>query len=381
MTRKVSYTKNYGESGKLAKTSSRLDYAPFDDYQARLSTHIGKARAWAGLEEISFTEYGQTNRATAQDQILYNQGFAFGLTRMREENASFTLWADGQWGDSYNVALVNRVTDENYSTLDAALPYMNGNQAFRGVNWAILEFGGGPSWFTAPTAEQVQRYADAGANVIRLPITSVYMQPTSNLQALDASYMQLVDDSINNIYSTGMQVILNIHDYCKYRDVAIVQGTAEQTGYHDMLDKLLNYSISDGNGGTVPIKDHPGLYALEIMNEPHNAVSTAAWEVLAQEAVTYIRSTINWSGKLLIATGSFSGVHSVDSYHPDGPFITDPQNNFTWVLHYYPNSYGQFGNWDGTFQKPSGPDGVPATYAEELASASSFANQGQFNAL
>lgn len=331
---------------------SLTTYTPNNDAESRALVHLQKAADWTtdGAGMI-FTEFNTTNRAVGSEATDHQNLLNAMMLKMRSMNASWTPWADGVWGANYNVALVNRNTDVNYNVGDTIDAYYSDPVTFRGPNWAELEFGGGPGWFTGPSEAQLQRYEDAGANVLRIPISSVYLHASDGAATLEAGYMSDVADSINAGWNSGLRPIIDIHDYCTYRNTNITTGSAAETNYHDMLDQLLNYTIDDGLGGTVLLKNHASDPILEIMNEPANAASTSAWETVAQDTMDYIRNTIGWNGHVMVAIGAFSGVHSVDTYHPGGPFITDAQNNYSWVFHYYPNSIGQYGSWDGTFHE------------------------------
>ena len=132
-----------------------------------------------------------------------------------------------------------------------------------------------------------------------------------------------------------------MHNYAwyKYRD-----GSQTDPGAY--------YKMGDGNltGGhfadfwrrmSVEFKSDPGLY-YDLMNEPGvqgsiplNGYSSQAqaWEHYSQQAVDAIRSTGD-TNKIMIPTWRNSATNAA-TYHPQGPWIYDPANNYQYAFHMY----------------------------------------------
>ena len=96
----------------------------------------------------------------------------------------------------------------------------------RGINLVPLPSGWhkGAAELQFPTAAHIAYYKGIGMNAIRLPIVWETIQPTLNGE-LDARYLGHAIDLLDKANAQGMKVLIDLHNYGRYRDKVI--GTAE----------------------------------------------------------------------------------------------------------------------------------------------------------
>ena len=372
-------TQNHTVDTVVVGESGGITYEPADDFQSRASVHLAKFRTWLG-DELGFVgEIGTYSEATGEEQDKWTALMAWMLLRCKADNIGWQFWATGHhWNSDYETLFYDKVGGNWTTTAVSSAP--EGRYAdtllTTGGSYAGLEFGtrDNHSWTSAPSASDIQYHYNRGIRTLRIPIRWEYLQPTRN-SALDATELGKFVDTLNACQNAGMEVLIDIHNYARY-DTGSGYVNLDATGvlddYLDFLDRLMGASVTDDNDETVLIKNHSAVWGIGIMNEPAY-VSTSDWEELSQSIYDHLRSAteINYSGHIAVAIGNWSGIHSIDTYHPDGPWITPASGdtNYSYEGHYYPNNYGVYGNWDGTFS---------GTYDEENTSASSFSGQGSF---
>jgi hypothetical protein len=354
-------------------------FTPSDDFQSRASVHIGKFRTWLGDEKGFFGEIGVASNRTGDEQTNWTALMAWMLKRAQADNIGWQFWATGHfWPVDYDTLFYyrNSGTWETTATSSAPEGRYADDVLITGGSYAGLEFGtrANHSWTSAMSNADASYMYGRGIRTLRIPVRWEYLQPTYNT-ALDSTELGKLVSSMNACQNAGIQVLLDIHNYANY-DTGGGTDTLATTGvlnnYLDFLDRLMGATVTDDESASVTLKNHSALWGVGLMNEPAG-VTPAQWESHSQTIYDHLRdeAEINYSGWISIAIGSYSGVHSIDTYHPSGPWITPVSGDTSYVYeaHYYPNSIGVYGLWDGTF------DG---TYDAENTSASSFAGQGSF---
>jgi endoglucanase len=128
----------------------------------------------------------------------------------------------------------------------------------------------------------------------------------------------------------GLCLILDIHNYGKYRGAAIGAQTVPMSALADLWVRL------HGEFGD------PGVYAYGLMNEPAG-VPVKSWTQVAQSTVMALRAA-GATNLILVGTGRWSGAHELfkqfDATTADGEFsgFQDPLDRLVIELHQYADS-------------------------------------------
>lgn len=158
----------------------------------------------------------------------------------------------------------------------------------------------------------------------RLPFLWERLQPEL-FGPLDPAEAARLDKAIADLdgFST---IILDLHNYARYRGQRLDQMPQGGAALADLWDKLARR-----------VKANPRV-AYGIMNEPHD-VGGLAWRPIAQASINAIRRTgatqlilvpgVNWTG----GAAWFDG--NADSSASTMGAITDPANNYVFEIHQY----------------------------------------------
>ena len=169
----------------------------------------------------------------------------------------------------------------SWQSVSAACP-----PRFQGINLVPLPTG----WYNSavemkfPTAEHIAYYKNAGMNAIRLPIQWEEMQPTL-FGALNPRYVEHARDFLDLVQAQGMKVLVDLHNYGRYREQLIGAPQVPAAAFKDVWTKLASAFGS-----------HPAIYAWGLMNEPHH--TNGLWHKVAQAGVDGIRAVE--SGRLVL---------------------------------------------------------------------------------
>jgi endoglucanase len=183
-----------------------------------------------------------------------------------------------------------------------------------------------------------------GAGVIRLPVRWERIQRelfgplydggfTGTWNAGSSFDMARIDDVIRYAMKRGIRVILDVHNYARYRipgvsaDLIGPASSPSPEAYYDVLRKLaLRYM------------DRQGWVGIDIMNEPGHTIAKD-WARFARGAVQAIRST-GFTGRVLVPGVAASGGWSwLSSGNADAlSTLVDPAGNMDFTPHQYLNA-------------------------------------------
>ena len=192
---------------------------------------------------------------------------------------------------------------------------------FLGVNLVPLPTG----WYNGavemkfPTAEHIAYYKSVGMNAIRLPIAWEDVQPQLNGE-LNARFIGHTIDFLDLAHAQGMKVLIDLHNYARYRNQLIGTTTVPGTAFKDVWARLAS-----------ALTRHPAIFAYGLMNEPHN--TNGLWHTVAQAGVDGIRS-VDTSRPIYVGGDGWSGTESWPTENPM-PFVTDPANRIVYEAHIY----------------------------------------------
>ena len=154
------------------------------------------------------------------------------------------------------------------------------NQAMIGINWAGAEFaakmipgveGRDYGW---PTIESLDYWKAKGIVLIRMPFLWERLQPTLNGE-FDAGYLAAMKRSVALIRDRQMQVVLDLHNYGKYRGQLIGSESVPVAGFADVWRRLAR-----------EFKGDAAVCGYGLMNEP----ACKPWAEFVQAAIDAIRT-------------------------------------------------------------------------------------------
>lgn len=202
---------------------------------------------------------------------------------------------------------------------------------FTGVNLAGADFGDNnlPGTYNAdytyPTHTEVDYFVGKGMNTVRLPFRWERVQRTL-FGSFDPTEQTRLDDVVNYATGKGAFVLLDPHNYARYRDQVIGQGVSVDA-FTDFWSKLA--TRYKGNSKVI----------FGLMNEPHD-MPTELWRDDANAAIRAIRTT-GATNLILVPGNGYSGAHSwYQSWYGTSNAqvmlgITDPGNNYAFEVHQY----------------------------------------------
>ncbi len=206
---------------------------------------------------------------------------------------------------------------------------------YAGVNLAGAEFGEGAlpgtheTNYIYPTRGEVDHFFARGLRTIRLPFRWERLQP--NLSAPFAAAEQArLDELVKYITGKGGYVILDPHNYARYRGATVGSAQVPVKHFGDFWKRLA--TRYRGNGRVI----------LSLMNEPHD-MPTEQWLTAANAAIAAIRKA-KAKNLILVPGNAWTGAHSwQDSWYgtPNGtvmPRVKDPLNKFAFEVHQYMDS-------------------------------------------
>ncbi|SEH32695.1 glycoside hydrolase family 5 protein [Magnetospirillum fulvum] len=177
-----------------------------------------------------------------------------------------------------------------------------------------------------PTPQDVDMYADIGANVLRIAFLWERMQPVLS-GPLAKDELERLDALVARGATRHVTILLDVHNYGSFNKIAIGTGNVPSAAFSDLWSRLASH-----------YRNAPNV-AFGLMNEPfkHKA---AEWAPIAQEAILAIRKS--GARQLILVPGTrWSSAYSW--LNKDGDLsngealanIEDPANNFIFEAHQY----------------------------------------------
>lgn len=196
-----------------------------------------------------------------------------------------------------------------------------------GVNFGSGAFGHGRPLpglynrdFTYASENYFKEWNDRGVKLIRFPILWERLQPKPH-QNLDSEQVRLLVQSLNYAKKYNQKIIIDIHNYGRYYDKIIGQGTTYEA-YGDFLKRLV-----------YELKDHQAIYGWDIMNEPHD-MPTGYWDKAAQVGIDAVR-THDKKRYIFIEGNSWASAKRWPQYSDNLKNLKDPSNNLVFSAHQY----------------------------------------------
>jgi endoglucanase len=203
---------------------------------------------------------------------------------------------------------------------------------YQGVNLSGAEFNGEklPAKFGQdyiyPNDKEIDYFVDAGMNVFRLPFRWERLQPQLG-GGLDEGEARRIDAFVGHAADRGAAVILDPHNYARYRGKVIGSPEVPTTAFAFFWAAL-----------ATRYKSQPQVI-FGLMNEPFG-LPTEQWRDAAQAAILSIRNT-GAKNLILVPGVAWTGAHSwlATGYGtPNGVAllsINDPARKFAFEAHQY----------------------------------------------
>ncbi len=181
-----------------------------------------------------------------------------------------------------------------------------------------------------PSPADVKNYADFGFKIIRLAFTWERLQPELN-KPFNNNYLAGIDAFVEEADKQGLQVILDVHNYARYKGKFMGSEEVPVTAFADFWSRLAAHYIDQQH------------IMFGLMNEPFKQ-NAKDWSYMAQAGVDAIRET-GAEQKILVPGTFYSS--AARWLHKDGVYsngevlknITDPQNNIVFEAHQYLDKY------------------------------------------
>lgn len=207
----------------------------------------------------------------------------------------------------------------------AAIELVGMNLSGAGFGPGTLPGKNGTNYFF-PTETYFQQWRSKGIRLIRFPIIWERLQPTLG-GPLDPTYAQLIDQTFRFADQYDMQIILDLHNYMRYRGEVIGTGNVTYAHFRDV-----NLKIAQRWAGV------KSLYAYDIMNEPHDA--TAQWPIAAQHGIDGIRVMDNVR-PIMIEGNGWANATTWAQWNASLLNLKDPADNLIYQAHlYFDGVYG-----------------------------------------
>jgi endoglucanase len=180
--------------------------------------------------------------------------------------------------------------------------------------------------FFFPGPQFFAHWKSKGIRTVRFPLKWERLQPKLG-QPLDATYAGLIDKMLVQAGKSGIGVILDVHNYGRYKEQVIGSRAVSVDQYRDLMRRIAERWHSA-----------PALYAYDLMNEPHDD-SDAIWPKAAQAGINAIRASD--PKRLIIVEGrSWSSAARWPQYNDDLLALKDPANNLVFSAHLYMDEDG-----------------------------------------
>jgi endoglucanase len=178
------------------------------------------------------------------------------------------------------------------------------------------------SWFQYTplqiTAADVNLLKDGGFTSVRVPVAPQFILPNWATPATIASNLSRLDAGIDMFLNAGIAVTLDFHADLPYLDYFFLNPDARRQELVNTWSMLAQrYANRD-----------PNLLFFEIMNEPDNRFTQAAWDDIAKQVLAAIRQQAP-NHTVLLAPVNWSGLDALVQMAPYA------DTNVIYLLHYY----------------------------------------------
>lgn len=250
---------------------------------------------------------------------------------------------DGRWTDDVIKEYGKMVREKlrRYNSDTTAEPF--------GVNIACADFGSvfpgeyGKT-YTYPARNDLIYWHDKGLRLVRFPFKWERLQhkPGGPLTAFD---LQKMKDFVRSASELGMQVILDLHNYCRRED----GGTKKIIGHEDISYKDL---ADFWRLIATEFRQFDNIYGYGLMNEPYDLPHDVEWKDMAQEAINAIR-TVDSRTPVIVGGNHWSSARRWMQKSKHLKTLHDPADKIIFEAHCYFDADGS-GTYKHSYEKEKG---------------------------
>ena len=177
-----------------------------------------------------------------------------------------------------------------------------------------------------PTETHFKDWSERGVRLIRFPIIWERLQPKL-YNMLDPDYVGLIQQTMNYAQKYNVRVILDLHNYARYRGELIGTKNVPYAAYHDVMYRI-----------AFRWAKHPALYAYDIMNEPNGALDY--WPTAAQHGINGVR-TVDKVKPIIVEGNGWAEATRWAQWNDSLLNLKDPSDNLIFSAHtYFDNNSG-----------------------------------------
>ncbi|MBB2200960.1 glycoside hydrolase family 5 protein [Gluconacetobacter tumulisoli] len=211
--------------------------------------------------------------------------------------------------------------------LPVAVPAQGLAQEFKGVNLAGAAYSSNkiPGRYgydyVFPKPGEVTYFREKGMNIFRISVLWERLQPVRQGN-LDPAYLGRLRDFIAEANQSGAKVIVDVHDYGRYRGVPIGTDPVTSGDFRDFWARMA--TAFGGNSGVM----------FGLMNEPQ-LHSADAWRDIQQQAILGIRGT-GAKNPILVSGISWDAAHNFATVNGQAlKSLQDPAHALLYEVHEY----------------------------------------------
>lgn len=207
-----------------------------------------------------------------------------------------------------------------------------------GLNIAGAEFtssalpGKAGTHYFFPSRTLLENWRDKGIQSIRFPIKWERLQPALNKE-FDPAYAGLIDKLFTDAAANGIHVLLDVHNYARYRGKIIGSSAVPYSAYRNLNERLAK------RWG-----DRSALLGYDIMNEPFGSADKT-WAKAAQAGIDGIRKHDRQTA-IYIEGMSYASAERWNWHGDKLLALKDPVDNLVFSAHVYldPDASGSYKN-------------------------------------
>lgn len=209
----------------------------------------------------------------------------------------------------------DEASNDDTQPFEAPDPFEQNARLGRGVNLGnALEAPSEGEWGMTLQEAYFQLIASAGFDAVRIPIRWSAHASVDEPYAIDATFFERIDWAIEQALSRSLAVVINIHHY---------EEIASMPADHKARFLALWQQIA------AHYQTHPVELLFEILNEPHDQLTPALWNVYLAEALGVIRQT-NPNRTVVVGTANWGGLGALDELA-----VPEDDQNIIVTFHYY----------------------------------------------
>ncbi|APQ10037.1 cellulase [Pseudomonas oryzihabitans] len=171
-----------------------------------------------------------------------------------------------------------------------------------------------------PVEAYFQQWSARGVKLIRFPIIWERLQPKLG-GPLDSAYVALVNQTFGYAQKHGIKIILDLHNYARYRGQVIGTSGVPYARYQEIMTHIARQWSGQSS-----------LYAYDIMNEPHDAM--AYWPTAAQYGINGVRA-VDSTRPVIVEGNGWSSATRWAEFNDALLGLKDPANNIIFSAHSY----------------------------------------------